>query len=267
MTKDNNQNKTLSIRISTDGFCFCSYTPSQPGSLKYYFYKPEKGLTLTLNLQKGFEQCPFTTADESYDVKVVVETEEFTTLPAEYDDKQDYKAFHRLCFPRNEARVEIVANRLNALGLTVLFPVEKSLYESLQRFGNVSFYSTLSILLGLATSKLADEEKFMLAYFQNNIVFFVSMQDGKMRLANAFRHEDGQDCIYYLLSIWKEQGLSQEDDTLYLCGDKGVEQNMMTIGRFIKRCSRLNASELFPLTLLNKMEGIPFDLQSLILCE
>ena len=267
MTKDNSQNKTLSIRISTDGFCFCSYTPSQPGSLKYHYYRTEKGLTLTSNLQKSMEQCPFVSQGESYDVKVIIETEEFTTLPVEYDSRQDYKAFHRLCFPKNDVRVEVVANRLNALGLTVLFPVEKSLYERLQQLGNVSFYSTLSILLGLMTSKLADEEKCMLAYFQNNICFFVSMQEGKLRLANAFRCDEGQDCIYYLLSIWKEQGLSQENDTLYLCGDKGVEQNMMTIGRFINRCRRLNASELFPLTLLNKMEGIPFDLQTLILCE
>ena len=267
MTKDNILNNTLSIRISTDGFCFCSYTPSQPGSLKYYFYKTEKGLTLTSNLLKSLELCPFVSQGENYDVKVIVETEEFTTLPVEYDNKQDYKAFHRLCFPKNDVRVEVVANRLNALGLTVLFPVEKSLYERLQQLGNVSFYSTLSILLGLITSKFADEEKFMIAYFQNNICFFISMQEGKLRLANAFRCEEGQDCIYYLLSIWKEQGLSQEDDTLFLCGDKGVEQNMMAIGRFINRCRRLNASELFPLTLLNKLEGIPFDLQTLILCE
>ena len=224
-------------------------------------------MTLALNLQRGIEQCPFASLQENYDVKVIVETEEFTTVPAEYDNKQEYKAFHRLCFPRNDARVEIVANRLNALGLTVLFTVEKSLYERLQLLGNVSFYSTLSILLGLMTSKLASEERFMLAYFQNNITFFVSMHEGRMRLANSFRCDEGQDCIYYLLSIWKEQGLSQEDDALYLCGDKGVEQNMMTIGRFIKRCRRLNANELFPVTLLNKMEGIPFDLQSLILCE
>ena len=218
-------------------------------------------------MQKGLELCPFASLDEDYDVKVIIETDEFTALPVEYDNRQDYKAFHRLCFPKNDARVEVVANRLNVLGLTVLFPVEKSLYERLQQLGNVSFYSTLSILLGLMTSKLAAEEKCMLAYFQNNICFFVSMQEGKLRLANAFRCEEEQDCIYYLLSIWKEQGLSQENDTLYLCGDKGVEQNMMTIGRFINRCRRLNASELFPLTLLNKMEGIPFDLQSLILCE
>jgi hypothetical protein len=267
MTKDNIQNKTLSIRISTDGFCFCSYTPSLPDSLKYFFYKPEKGLTLTMNLQHGVEQCPFVLQGEKYDVKVIVETEDFTTIPVEYDNKQDYKTFYRLCFPKNVARVEVVANRLDAQGLTVLFPVEKSLYEGLQKLGDVTFYSTLSILLGLMTSKPATEDRYMLAYFQGDLSFFISMQDGKMRLANAFRCEDGHDCIYYLLNIWKEQGLSQEDDTLYLCGDKGVELNMMTIGRFIKRCKRMNANELFPLTLLNKMEGIPFDLQSLILCE
>ena len=238
-----------------------------PGSLKYFFYKTEKNLTLANNLQKGVELCPFISQDERYDVKVIVETEEFTTIPAEYDDKQDYKAFHRLCFPKNDTRVEIVANRLNAMGLTVLLPVEKSLYERLQKLGDVACYSTISILLGLLSSKPMGEDKYMLAYFQGNLTFFISVHEGKMRLANAFRCDDGHDCIYYLLSIWKEQGLSQEGDTLYLCGDKGVEVNMMTIGRFIKRCRRLNASEMFPLTLLNKMEGIPFDLQSLILCE
>ena len=267
MTKDSNQNKTLSIRISTDGFCFCSYTPSLPESIKYFFHKTEKGLTLAANLQKGIEMCPFISQDERYEVKVVVETEEFTTVPIEYDDRQDYKTFHRLCFPKNDARVEMVANRLNVIGLTVLFPVEKSLYERLQQLGDISYYSTIGILTGLLSSKPVDDDKYMLAYFQGNLSFFISMQDGKMRLANAFRCDDGHDCIYYLLSIWKEQGLSQEEDALYLCGDKGVEQNMMTIGRFIKRCKRLNASEMFPLTLLNKMEGIPFDLQSLILCE
>ena len=148
-----------------------------------------------------------------------------------------------------------------------MFPVEKSLYERLQQLGDVSYYSTIGILSGLLSSRPMEEDKYMLAYFQGNLSFFISMQDGKMRIANAFRCDDGHDCIYYLLSIWKEQALSQEEDVLFLCGDKGVELNMMTIGRFIKRCKRLNASEMFPLTLLNKMEGIPFDLQSLILCE
>ena len=267
MTKDNNQNKTLSIRISTDGFCFCSYIPSLPGSLKYFFYKPEKDLTLATNMQKGVEQCPFISDAEKYDVKVIVETEEFTTIPQEFDDKQGYKVYYRQCFPKNDARVEIVANKLNAQGVTVLFPVEKALYEQIQRLGTVTYYASLSILLGLLASKPVDEERYMLAFFRGNLALYISMQDGKLQLANAFRSESGQDCIYYLLSIWKEQGLSQEDDVLYMCGDSAVEANIMTVGRFIKKIKRLNANALFPSTLLNRMEGIPFDLQALILCE
>ena len=112
MIKDNIENKTLSIRISTDGFCFCSYTPSIPGSLKYFLYKPEKNLTLTTNLQKGIELCPFVSDTEKYDVKVIIETNEFTTIPVDYDDKQCYKTFYRHCFPKNDTRIEIVANRL-----------------------------------------------------------------------------------------------------------------------------------------------------------
>ena len=240
MIKDNIENKTLSIRISTDGFCFCGYTPSLPGSLKYFFYKPEKDLTLTTNLQKGVEQCPF---------------------------KQCHKTFYRHCFPKNETRYEIVANRLNAQGITVLFPIEKALCEYIQQLGNTTFYSSPSILLGLITSKPVNESNYMLAFFQGDLAIYISIKDGKLQLANAFKNDCGQDCIYYLLGIWKEQGLSQENDTLYLCGDTGVEANIMTIGRFIKNCKRLNANQLFPSTLLNKMEGIPFDLQALILCE
>ena len=218
-------------------------------------------------MQKGVELCPFISDSERYDVKVVVEADEFTTIPVEFDDKQCYKAYYRQCFPKNDARVEIVANRLNAQGVTVLFPVEKALYDQLQRLGDVTYYASLSILLGLMTSKPVDDERYMLAFLSGNLAMYISMQGGKLQLANAFRSESGQDCIYYLLSIWKEQGFSQEEDTLYLCGDSGVEANIMTIGRFIKRYRRLNANALFPSTLLNKMEGIPFDLQALILCE
>ena len=267
MIKDNIENKTLSIRISTDGFCFCGYTPSLPGSLKYFFYKPEKEQTLATNLQKGVEQCPFISDGEKYDIKVIIEANEFTTIPIEYDDKQSYKTFFHHCFPKNDTRFEIVANRLNAQGITVLFPVEKALCEYIQKLGRTTFYSSLSILLGLITSKPVDESSYMLAFFQGDLAIYISIKDGKLQLANAFKCKSGQDSIYYLLSIWKEQSLSQENDTLYLCGDSSVEANIMTIGRFIKNCKRLNANQLFPSTLLNKMEGIPFDLQALILCE
>ena len=177
MAKDNKQNRTLSIRISTDGFCFCSYTPEDPGSIRYSFYSPDAALTMTANLQRAIDACAFISRGERYEVKVIVEVNEFTTLPAEYDDKQEYKSYYRLCFPRCDARIDVFANKLNAQGVTVIFPVEKSLCELLQTLGDVSYYTPVSILLGLTTRMSFPENRYMLVYMYNGKSILISIND------------------------------------------------------------------------------------------
>ena len=112
-----------------------------------------------------------------------------------------------------------------------------------------------------------EENKYMLAYIHNHQVLFMSIKEKKIELINSFKSEHGHDILFYLLSIWKEQGFSQSEDTLYLCGDRGIEELLLTTGKFIKNIKRLNPNKIFSPNLLNKIEGIPFDLQALILCE
>ena len=80
MTKDKNLKRTLSIRISTDGFCFCDYIPSQPNSLNYFFYKTEKSLSMAANLRVGIEENPLIKRENDYDVKCI----EFVNSDDEY---------------------------------------------------------------------------------------------------------------------------------------------------------------------------------------
>ena len=42
---------------------------------------------------------------------------------------------------------------------------------------------------------------------------------------------------------------------------------MLNVFKFIKNIRRINPNELFSPSLLNRIGGIPFDLQALILCE
>ena len=266
MTKDNIQRKTLSIRISTNGFCFCSYTPAQPDSLKYFTYTPDVERSLAANIQTAFENCPLIRRDQEYDIKAIIETGEFTCIPAEYDNNGDYKQFFGYCFPKN-GEYEIIANRLNAHGFTILFPVENSIYETIQNFGDVTLYTPASIIMSYLNYKPIEKEQYMLAYLYNDYAFILTMKNGKMGLSNIFKKEELDNILFYLLSIWKEQGLSQTDDFLYLCGDKSIEELSVKTGQFIKNIKRINPNELFPASLLNRIEGIPFDLQALILCE
>ena len=244
MTEDKIKRKTLSIRISTNGFCFCGYTPTLPDSLQYYTYQTDKERTLAANFDRAIEETPFINKGESYAIKAIIESTEYTCLPNDFDNKQDYRQYYRLCFPKSDSNVELVANRLNAQGVTIIFPIEKNLYESIQELGEVTFYTPASIMAG-----------------------FMSIKEKKIELINSFKSEHGHDILFYLLSIWKEQGFSQSEDTLYLCGDRGIEELLLTTGKFIKNIKRLNPNKIFSSNLLNKIEGIPFDLQALILCE
>ncbi len=267
MNVDKSTNRTLSIRISTNGFCFCSYIAPEPESLQYSFYPTDSSTSLGANLRKAINECEFIAEGEWHEVKAIIETAEYTALPAEYDSRQDYKAFYRCCFPKCDSGSEIIPNRLNVQGMTILFPVDRGVYETLQQLGEVTYYTPASILMGYITRNPFPEESFMLACLQGEHSLFIPVKEGKAGISASFRSESGEDHLFYMLSIWKEQGFSQTEDTLYLCGDKQVEELQTLISRFIKNRKRINPSEQFHPTLLNRMKGIPFDLQALILCE
>ena len=107
----------------------------------------------------------------------------------------------------------------------------------------------------------------MLAYLHEEQSIFIPVKDSKIGVSGSFKADSGEDHLFYLMSIWKEQGFSQTEDTLYLCGDKRVEELHTFISRFIRNRKRINPSEQFQSNLLNRINGIPFDLQALILCE
>ncbi len=266
MTKDNIQKKTLSIRISTNGFCFCIHAPALSDSIEYFTYKPDIERSLAANLQAAFESCPLVNKEEEYDIKAIVETGEYTCIPAEHDNADDYKQIFKYCFPK-EQDVEIIANRLNTYGFTILFPVENSIHETIQNFGNVTFYTPASIIMSYLSYKPIEREQYMLTYLYNDFAFILTMKNGKVGLSNIFRKEEKENTLFYLLSIWKEQGMSQTEDYLYLCGDSSIEELSLSAGKFIKNIRRINPNELFSPSLLNRIGGIPFDLQALILCE
>ena len=262
-----NLNKTLSIRISTNGFCFCSYTASQPDSLQYYSYSVNNRITLAANLDEALKECPFVNDEANMNVSIIVETDRFTTIPNEYDNKSEHAALFRTCFPQVAATDRIIANRLPAQGVTLLFAIDEKLYDRLCSIGNATFYSPISILLGFLEKQSIGDSKYMLACCDCNSMLLLSMSEGKLQLANSFKSDDMHDHAFYLLSIWKEHKLQQESDTLYICGDKGVEDITPILNMFIQNTKRINPNELFRPNLLNRITKIPFDLQALLLCE
>lgn len=259
--------KTLSIRISTDGFCFCSYTASEPDTLQYHSCEADSTITLAANFERAWEESPFSKSNNYDDVNVIMATNEFTTIPTEYEKREEQRAIYNLCFPHTSASSYIASNHLTAQGITVLFAIESALHKKLCSISRVTYLSPASILLGFIAKYPIEEEKYMLGYFHKGKSLLLSVDKEKPTLINSFRSDNPHDQTFYLLSIWKEQSLSQSDDTLYLCGDNSVEEVSTLLGQFIRHHKRINPNRLFRSNLLNRIKGIPFDLQALLLCE
>ncbi len=259
--------KTLSIRISTDGFCFCSYTATSPDTLQYYEYEVDNEQTLASNIDRAYTACPFLSSNKYNRVNVIISTGDFTTLPAEHDNPNEYGNIYRCCFPQSDENIEIIANKLTAQNITILFPIDKVLYNRLNELGNVSYYTPAGILMGYIARKPFEASKYLLTYMQKGKSLLLAITDSKLQLANSFASLDINDQAYYLLSIWKELGLSQTDDTLFMCGDNTVEEISPIVSRFIQHLKRINPNKEFRSNILNKIKNIPFDLQALLLCE
>ncbi len=258
---------TLSIRISTNGFCFCSYLATAPDSLQYYTHNADSRKTIVANFEEAWALCPFASQHEYAHVQAIITSNEFTTLPAEYDKKEDYETIYDSCFPGASATKKIIANHLSAQGITILFPIEKELHECLSHIGTISYFCTASIIMGFVTRRQFDERRFLLAYYQQGTLLLQYYAQGKPYNINSFVSENIQDHIYYILSNWNEFNLSQTKDILYACGDSGIEEMMPMLSQFITHRIRINPAELFRPHLLNKIKDIPFDLQTLLLCE
>ena len=93
MTENNIKKETLSIRISTNGFCFCSYTPEVPDSLKVFNYTPEEDCSLASNIRTAIERCLLIKEKGIYDIKAIIETGEYTCIPTEHDIPSEYKQY------------------------------------------------------------------------------------------------------------------------------------------------------------------------------
>ncbi len=267
MNKETTQlSPTLSIRISTDGFCFCTYLPQQPDSVKYSYHECDKATSLNANFEAAWEESGLGTQKYN-NIQVIVSSAEFTTVPSNYDSCEDYTTIYNSCFPSSDKNLKILSNRLSTHNLTVLFAIDEEFHERICEIGEVNYYSPVSIILGYLTRYPREEKKLLTSYLHNGKSLLIAMENDRPILINGFTSENIEDQLYYLLCIWNELEFSQLEDTLLLCGDTHADAMEMSAKNFIRNIKRINPREQFQSNLLNKIENIPFDLQTLLLCE
>ena len=95
-----------------------------------------------------------------------------------------------------------------------------------------------------------------------------AFDQGRMLFVNTFDAVSVADLQYYTLNVWKELGLDQIDDALFIVGDN--DQRVMELSEkikyFLQHVTLMDRSDDFKDRLTRGNSLMPYDLQTLLIC-
>lgn len=259
---------TLSIRLSADGFSFSIYNPLGESDFYFVSYPVNASYSMTANIK---EMLAATEAlNHPYKrINILVDTPRFTPVPFELfeDEQMDALFYHN--FPKNNNEI-VLCNILGKSNVVILFAMDKHAHQLLvEHFPAARFFSTASPLTEhfVQKSQLGNSRK-LYAHIRERLLEVFCYDKGKLLLINSFPCKQTADRVYYLLYIWQQLGFNQEKDELQLTGKLDNKDELLTeLRKYLRQVFIIHPKAEFNRSQISKIEDIPFDMQTLLLCE
>ena|GEM_PF-675551 len=278
MENSHNNNKSLSIRISTDGLSFCVFAPNeaQPYTYKEYDVKPV--MSMAANLKEALTNDPIF-RDNYQRVNVLISTPQFTTLPAEGFNKDKAEAVFRFVQP-NVGHCHVSYNILRHAQAVVLFGIDKDIRQLiLDDFPRARFYASPATLIEFFAEKsLGGQGKHIFVYLhegklmqqlgqQRQEMVVYAFDQGQFLFVNSYDVRSTNDCAFYLLNVWKTLHFDQLDDALSIVDDAQASIPLANqLQDYIKDIRLIDRENDFQQKLSSTQLLLPYDLQTLLVC-
>ena len=260
---------TLSIRLSTDGFCFTVHNPQAENEYTYLPYAIDPTKSLTANLKLAVQENEmlrriYTT------VNIILAEVSYTIVPKEYYAESHERELYIQNFPQTTDNTVVQSNLVGDEQAVVLFGIERQLYQYLtERYPKAHIYASVSPLINYGVEKsYTAPRNYCLVHQQKQRTDMLCLTNGSLLFANTFCDRDTNNILYFLLNCWQTLGLSQTEDILHLAGtSRNARTLAQELQKFIKTIHTIRPAEEFHSTELARISEMPFDLQALITCE
>ena len=258
-----NPNKSLSIRLCTDGFSF-SASSNEGADFSFIPYNINPTVSLTANLREAVATVSILQQDYQ-NIQILLDSPS-SIVPFDRFDEEKVEALYAYNFPHRKGYT-VLYNILSKSNTTLLFALDKNAYQYLNEiFPHARYYSVETPVIEYLTekSKLRESQK-LYVYFHEKTIHVYIFNNGKLYFANNFTYTDLNDALYFILQVWKVQGLNQHTDELHLLGHLPEEEKTRKeLHRFIQHVYQNNPVAEFELSPEESKLQIPYDLQILI---
>lgn len=263
MAENTNSSKSLTIRAGQGTLSFL--VKAVDGTFSFIPYEVKSEMSLAANLREAFKTLPELT-DGVENTTLMVSTpivllpqEEFDTIDEDLDIEAVYSSV--MTGHKGEEKIVKQMSTLNAMGIftinsdlhmvvtdncpnvevcNVMYPIWKHLYNRYYQSG---------------------QHRKLFAYFHDKTVDVCQFERGRVRFANSFDATHAHDALYYILFVWKQLGMNQEEDDLFVIGDMPHEKWLRgRLQSYVTRLYDINPSADLNRSPLAEVNGMPFDM-------
>lgn len=267
MSNDKVLNKSLSIRIATNGLSFCTYSPEEEKPFEYKKVDVQPTISMAANLKSALMNEPL--LKEQYQrVNVMIATPHTTCVPFEDFEPEMAEDIYYFNF-QDSPNTRVSYNILNNSGIAVVFGIEKNIYQLItDDFPHARFYAALSTIVEhIGNAEKTSRKNVLYVYLHEREANLYAFSNGSMLCYNSFPITAIDDCGYYILNMMQQLRFSQVDDSLRIIGNTGKENELHSkMHSFVKNVKVVDCKEEFRNSITGGDSAIPFDLQTLLTC-
>ncbi len=260
-----NLNNSLSIRISTDGFSFSAYLPTESQErFKHIFYPVNPDISVAANLKDALASLEIVRV-QYHSIQVLIDSP-CCHIPSDGFEESVVADAFNYCYPAEQGK-KVLYNILSRCNVVVLYCIEKNVYQLLvDYFPNAHFYSVATpVMEHLIEKSKARETQKLFAVFSPNKMLTLVMNSGRLLYANSFSATDINDYTYFLLHVWKSQGLNQFTDEMHIIGEFIQKNELVTeLRRYVRQIYQVSPAAEFNRSEVATHPQLPYDLVTLL---
>lgn len=268
MAENQITNKSLSIRVCSNGLSFCTYAPGREDPFEYKVWDVNHTISLAANLKDALMHEPML-KQEYQRVNVLIATPHFTTVPVAAFQKEDIASVYQFTFPKDRPQ-HVSYNVLRRSGIAIVFGLDRNIHQLLlDDFPRARFYASASTLIEFFSERsLFGPGRKMYVYLHEKEMTVYAFEQGRMLFVNTFSAVSVADMQYYALHVWQEMKFDQVDDALFIVGDNEPRTMELSekIKYFLQRVAVIDRGEDFKDRITMGNHLIPYDLQTLLIC-
>lgn len=265
---NNTEQYSLSIRLSTDGFSFSIYNKTNGDDFYYRTFPVNTQRSMAANV-KAFLSATEELKYKYKQINILIHSPRYTIVPLDlFEDESMEQIFYlNIREQRNEI---ILCNILSGSSSVIIFSLDKLTHVFLsEQFPKARFFSSISPQIEyLSTKNKSGECKRLYANINQRDIDIIALDGEKPLIVNTFSSPSPSDINYFILNIWQQTGFDQKKDELYLSGLTEIKKIIIPeLQKYIKNIYSINPQTESDGFKISDIEDIPFDIQSLILCE